>query len=147
MVRKKVEQEADDVFGRMSGLAGASFPESIIPNPGEEIRGTFLRLTRGPTRYGQQPILVFRNEAGDERSLWLLNTAAKSQVAAARPQVGERFVFTMLGRRVSKATGAQYADCRFVTESQAAAEGGDAEPDHDSLFDALAKEAAAPWEE
>lgn len=130
-------------------LATQTFPMSVIPNPGDVLEGTYLRMSFGPTAFGQQPILIFANEDGEERSLWLLHTAAKSQVAAAKPKPGEGFTFTMLGRRESKATGANYQDCRFVTDSMAA-EAASREAgtlDEAALFDSMAAELALPWDE
>lgn len=128
---------------RREALAGQSFPESVIPEAGKPINGVFLRMSVGPTgKYGPAPILIYRPEGsaeGTERSLWLLHTAAKSQVVNARPLVGEGFTFTLLGRRESKASGNEYQDCRFVTDRMVAEaeaqENGSGDPN--AAFDAI----------
>lgn len=116
--RAKGSATADEAFSALLDRAQRTYPQSVILGDGESVAGTFLRLESGPTRdYGVQPVVVFTELAsGQERSLWLLHTALKSQFANARPEPGTKFVVVNMGKRTAKKTGRDYSDYRVEVE-------------------------------
>lgn len=109
---------AEEAFSDLMERASRTYPQSVILSDGESVAGRFIRLESGPTRdYGDQPVVVFTEaQSGEERSLWLLHTALKTQFAKARPIEGARFVVVNLGKRLAKKTGREYADYRVEVE-------------------------------
>jgi hypothetical protein len=109
---------ADDAFNDLLTRATRTYPQSVILADGESVAGTFLRLESGPTRdYGSQPVVVFTElTSGEERCIWLLHVALKTQFARANPQPGAKFVVVNLGKRLAKKTNREYADYRVEVE-------------------------------
>jgi hypothetical protein len=116
--RPKAPATADEAFTALLEQATRTYPRSVILADGESVAGTFLRLESGPTRdYGNQPVVVFNElTSGEERCIWLLHTALKSQFARANPAVGAKFVVVNLGKRLAKTSGREYADYKVVVE-------------------------------
>lgn len=116
--RPKATDTADEAFNDLLTRATRTYPQSVILADGESVAGYFVRLESGPTRdYGNQPVVVFKDVAsGEERCIWLLHTALKTQFANANPQEGARFVVVNLGKRTAKKTGREYADYKVAVE-------------------------------
>lgn len=135
----KAAGTVDEAFSGLLERATRVYPKSVILGDGESVAGTFLRLESGPTRdYGEQPVVVFKDvQSGEERCIWLLHTALKTQFAKARPEIGAKFVVVHLGKRVAKATGREYADYRVEVEGAP-----DAPPPGSMTFDDVAASVA-----
>ncbi len=97
------------------------YAETVYILPGDRIKGRFKKLTLGPVgEYGRPPIVTFEAIAGSyhigpndtggiadvvpgqEYSLWLLTSVARSTFKEGAPKDGEVFTFTNHGRRDSK---------------------------------------------
>lgn len=82
--------------------AAADYPESWIPeNAGDHLIGFFAGLTKGPTAFGESPIVLI-NVAGTLRSVWVFHEALKSQFLRARPEIGEEICIFYKGKRKAK---------------------------------------------
>jgi hypothetical protein len=80
---------------------------------GDEIDGTFVNLDEAPTSYGDKPIVVL-NVAGEDRTVWLLETALRNKFAdevrkrqSEAFTVGERIVIRR-GEMRQSGTGRTY---------------------------------------
>lgn len=115
----RTPKPSDAVSGEYADLlerASKSYPQSVILNDGESVAGEFVRLDSAPTRdYGNQPVVVFIDAAdGEEKCIWLLHYALKSQFKNAAPKAGEKFVVVHLGKRAAKKSQRDYNDYRVV---------------------------------
>jgi hypothetical protein len=84
---------------RLADRADEAFPEAWIPEAeGDEIIGTFVRLTQGTAKDGRTaPVVVLDTQDGP-RSVWLWGTAQLNQFRKARPQPGEAVLHRYLGK-------------------------------------------------
>lgn len=86
-----------------------TFPDPWIPDVGDVLIGEVLRYDRGPTAYGTFPVVtVVDEEAGEERSVWLLHLVLRHEFARQRLRVGERVGIKRLPDGTSDATGHLY---------------------------------------
>ena len=89
---------------RLAAQADQELPESWIPSTEEPtIVGTFIRLEQGPTVRGLAWIVVLKTEDGRERSVWLLHTVLRNELARQRPQAGELVLIKYEGKKESSA--------------------------------------------
>lgn len=89
----------DESLKALADAAQAGFPETWIPEKnGDIIAGTFVRLDSGMTSFGMSPIVVIRTEDGQERSVWLLHEALRSQLNRIRPNTGDKLAILYLGK-------------------------------------------------
>lgn len=133
-------------FDALLAQAQKTFPPAVILGDGESIAGEFVRMDSGPTQgYGDAPIVVFKDAlSGEEKALWLLHTALRTQVGRARPTAGEKFVCVKMGKRIAKRTNRAYEDYRFVVAGRDDGSTGEKSvPTFDDLLAAPAEDAAA----
>jgi hypothetical protein len=100
-------------------MSTSAFPATLILEAGDYIQGRYVRLERGTTREGvERPIVVLvitHVFAGEhdvdeaERSLWLHETALRSQFHKCAPEEGETVRITKGAEQaVSESTGRRY---------------------------------------
>jgi hypothetical protein len=103
---------------RLAELAERRPPESWIPTAeGDSIVGEFVRLDEGPTVRGQAHIMVIKTEDGLERSVWLLHTVLRNELARQRPQPGELVLIKYVGKKENTA-GQHYGAYRVVVDRE-----------------------------
>lgn len=84
------------------------YPENLIVGPGETADGHFKRLERGHDKDGKEhPIAVLEID-GEERSLWLLQTALRSQFKRVKPEPGELIRVSMATEKKLGGNGFNY---------------------------------------
>jgi hypothetical protein len=87
----------------------ADFPENIILEPGQTIDGAFQRVEKGRTKDGDARAIAVVEIDGQERSLWLHETALRSKFAQLRPEPGERVRVTKgAAKKRSESSGYSY---------------------------------------
>lgn len=99
---------------REQNNAGSDFPRNWRwDEDGDDVVGRYVRIDEAPTSYGEKPIVVLEIN-GEERSVWLLETALRNRVAdevAKRPSgdltPGERVVIHR-GDKKRSAAGREY---------------------------------------
>jgi hypothetical protein len=134
---------------------------------GPTAAGTFVRFDSGPTKgYGRKPIVVLRIE-GEERSVWILETALFGRFRdeiAQRPgrklTAGERIVIrrgdmkrTQDGSREYRATTAYFPDAPEpsaaelfgLDEKPATTAGENGQPDEEGSLGALDQDVDIPF--
>lgn len=82
-----------------TGMAQAWRPDQggdDNPNP---LIGTFLEMTSATTAFGPAWVMTVRLEDGSERSVWLIHTVLRNELARAKPKPGERIGVKYLGKQ------------------------------------------------
>jgi len=88
----------------------AELPEAWMPQPGEVLVGTVKRYEQSETTYGPCYVCIVANEeTGELTSVWLLQTALKSQFEKKQPEPGERIGLKYAGETQGK-SGRAYHD-------------------------------------
>ena len=106
-----------DRVDRLRERLEAGNPESWQPSmAGDEIIGTFVRVSVGHTAFGPSPIVVLTDEDGVEKSVWLLHTVLRNQMNRLRPALGELVGIRYLGKREPVGGGSEYDDYRVVVD-------------------------------
>lgn len=96
---KKPELEQDVLDAELE----RGYPPSWQPEPGETIKGVFLRLEQGNTQFGPAPIVIVAVEPdGEERSVWVFYESLKTQLLRAAPAAGERVAIRYDGQQQVK---------------------------------------------
>jgi hypothetical protein len=126
---------------RLAAQADQELPESWIPSTEEPtIVGTFIRLEQGPTVRSLAWIAVLKTEDGRERSVWLLHTVLRNELARQRPEPGELVLIKYEGKKESSA-GQPYESYRVLVDREQSVPDWDAvagtKPESDS--DAIAE--------
>lgn len=93
---------------------GSDYPRNWrFDEDGGDVEGRYVRISAAPTSYGEKPIVVLEID-GEERSVWLLETALRNRIAdevAKRPSgdltPGERVVIHR-GDKKTSAAGREY---------------------------------------
>src|SRR5829696_8026424 len=99
----------------MSATDESGFPRSWRwDEDGRRVEGTFVRMDRGPTEYGQRPIVVL-DVGGVERSVWLNTDVVKAKFrdelvrrGGRRFDVGERLSVERAAEKKTSAAGRDY---------------------------------------
>lgn len=122
---------------RLLDLSDRECPESWIPTEEDALLiGEFVRLEQGQTVRGPAWIMILRTEDGCERSVWLLHTVLRNELARQRPRRGEVVLIRYDGRKANSA-GQPYEAYQVLVDRQqpvpswdavAAAGAGGAEP-------------------
>jgi hypothetical protein len=86
---------------------GSDYPESFVPNRPSTFEATFSHFTIGTTESGDCPIAVCEID-GEERSLWLWQTAIRSRFRRLRPKKGERLELKFAGEKATSNSGRGY---------------------------------------
>jgi len=94
---------------------GSDFPQSWkFDEDGNSVTGTYLRMDEGTTSYGSKPIVVLDVD-GEERSVWLSQTALRSKFAdelarrhASDFDPGERISISRAKEKKTAASGHAY---------------------------------------
>jgi hypothetical protein len=124
--RKEASVTTQEAAARLTTLADQDFPESWIPSAEESmIVGEFVRLEQGPTVRGPAWIVVLKTEDGRERSVWLLHTVLRNELARQRPEPGELVLVKYEGKKESSA-GQPYEAYRVLVDRDRAAPDWDA---------------------
>jgi hypothetical protein len=84
-----------------------SYPESFVPNRPSTFEATFSHFTIGTTETGDCPIAVVEID-GEDRSLWLWQTAIRSRFKRLRPRKGERLALMFAGSKTTSSSGRGY---------------------------------------
>jgi len=115
---------------RLSALAQKfeePLPESWIPKQaGDELIGTFVRLDKGTTAYGDCWIVVLESARNPGRfaSVWLINQALVNEFSRVRPQAGDLIGVRYGGKKAVKnptpGRSSEYHDWKVVTERELA---------------------------
>lgn len=126
-------------YSEIAEQAEKNLPESwIFSEHGALIVGEFVRLEEGHTAFGDAKILVLKTEDGRERSVWLLHSVLKRELARKRPEIGELVAIRHTGKKTSEA-GTTYESYNVVV-------GGDSEaPDWDSLTSEADEAEGSSW--
>ena len=103
--RPEVQQLLDDL--------DRDFPKTVIldeENP--KFVGVFKRVEFGPSQFRDElvPIVVMKDQEGNEHGLWLNNAVLISQFKRNRPKVGELVGIAYMGKRESKNSPQPYKD-------------------------------------
>jgi len=119
----------DDLAGRLE----LDRPANLRLKEGERFIGTYCRLDRGYTAYGESWIAVFADDNGELHGLWLFHAALISQLKKIRPKPGDRIGIKYLGKRTGQ-SGNAYADYAVASSAEQEFDwsdvpGGDAEGD------------------
>jgi hypothetical protein len=91
----------------MSNGTDNDYPESFVPNRPSTFEAVFGHFTIGTTDGGEAPIAVIEID-GQERSLWLWQTALRNQFRRLRPKKGERLLVKIAGEKVKSGNGRAY---------------------------------------
>jgi hypothetical protein len=67
----------------------SQYPTTIILEAGATLEGRFKHLARGHTRDGDERAIAVIEVDGDERALWLHETALRGQFRQLKPEPGE----------------------------------------------------------
>jgi hypothetical protein len=108
-----VESEPDDLAKRLE----EDFPAALRLEEGQGFLGTYVRLEKGYTSYGEAWIMVLADENGELHGLWLLHAALVSKLKKVRPKPGDRIGVKYLGKRRG-GSGNEYADYRVVSSAE-----------------------------
>ena len=102
------ERAAAEVF--------ATHPAAWMPEPGDELVGTFRGLSSGPTRRGEtHQIALVEDEAGKTHGVWLFYRVLADQFAKADPNPGDPILFLRRPDRTNEA-GKEYRDFLVLVE-------------------------------
>jgi hypothetical protein len=102
------ERAAAEVF--------ATHPAAWMPEPGDELVGTFRGLSSGPTRRGEtHQIALVEDEAGKTQGVWLFYRVLADQFAKADPKPGDSILLLRRPDRTSEA-GKTYLDFLVLVE-------------------------------
>jgi hypothetical protein len=86
---------------------GNGFPETFVPARPSRFEATFSHFTIGSTEAGDCPIAVCEID-GEDRSLWLWQTAIRSRFKRLRPKKGERLELQFAGEKATSNSGRGY---------------------------------------
>jgi hypothetical protein len=101
---------------RLQSLADEDHAESWKPEKdGDEIVGTFRRVTRGPDKGYGRPYIAILDTAGGPRSVWLLGQVLLDAFKEVRPSPGELVLVRYLGKRTS-ASDREYKAWKVVVD-------------------------------
>lgn len=102
-------------------------PESwIAKDAGDELVGTFVRLDKGTTTYGDCWIVVLESarNPGTFASVWLINQALVNEFSRARPVPGELVAVRYGGKKPVKnptpGRSSEYHDWKVVVDRESA---------------------------
>lgn len=79
-----------------------STSEPWKPNEGDKLIGTVVDIDERDGGYGSYPIIVVLTDSGDQLAFHAFHTVAKSELAKARPVVGDRIGVKYLGKPEGK---------------------------------------------
>lgn len=83
---------------------------------GDQFIGTYVRLEKGPTPYGEKWIMVLADANGELHALWLLQRVLIEKLKRLRPSPGDVVGVKYLGKRGDGTTKSpRYADFRVVS--------------------------------
>ena len=80
------------------------FPEAWRPDQGGEnnpnpLIGVFKEMNSASTAYGPCWVMTIELEDGTERTVWLIHTVLRNELARARPEPGERIGIKYMGKQ------------------------------------------------
>jgi hypothetical protein len=105
---------------QLARRAEQELPEAWMPSAaGDAIVGEVVRLEQGMTVRGPAWIVVLKTEDGRERSVWLLHTVLRNELARQRPEPGELVLIKYEGKKESTAGQAYEAYRVLVDRDQA----------------------------
>jgi hypothetical protein len=101
---------------RLARRAEQELPEAWMPSAaGDTIVGEVVRLEQGMTVRGPAWIVVLKTEDGRERSVWLLHTVLRNELARQRPEPGELVLIKYEGKKEGGA-GQPYEGYRVLID-------------------------------
>jgi hypothetical protein len=79
-----------------------STSEPWKPSPGDKLVGTVVDIDERDAGYGSYPVVTVLDDTGAQWAFHAYHTVAKSELAKARPVVGDRIGVKYLGRHEGK---------------------------------------------
>ncbi len=92
-----------------------SASEPWKPSPGDKLIGSVVDIDERDAGYGLYPIVVVLADDGEQYAFHAFHTVAKSELAKARPVVGDRIGIKYLG----KPEGKEYESYKVTVEREA----------------------------
>lgn len=84
------------------------YPETLILEAGDGVRGAFRYLTTGTTKKGEQRAIAVLEVDDKLRSLWLHETALRRQFAQVQPKRDERVIIRKAADKKKSENGSFY---------------------------------------
>lgn len=106
---------------RLLAQLDEGWPEAWIPEPGDQLIGTFRELRPGQTSYGPCLIMVVQptDVTQPPVAVWLLHAALKSEMDKLRPPVGSLVAIRYEGKRQpASGVGQPYDAYRVAIERE-----------------------------
>jgi hypothetical protein len=99
---------------------GREYAEAWRPNPGDMLVGEVVGLSSRDGGFGEYPIVVVRQGPTVETELAFhaIHAVAQHELAAQKPQIGERVAIKYLGRREA-ASGKPYHSYKIAIDRPA----------------------------
>lgn len=87
----------------------AGLPEAWRPDKKDDdlLIGEVVDIDVGTSDYGPYPLIVIRQDSGEEKAVHAFHTVLANELTRARPQVGERIGIKYLGEQPTK-PGSKY---------------------------------------
>lgn len=97
------------------------FADAWRPDPGDKLVGDVVELGQRDGAYGAYPIVTVRRDDGTELALHAFHTVAQTELARARPQIGERIAIKYVGKKTGADGRSSYHAYKVAVDRQAAA--------------------------
>jgi len=114
------EEAPDEIAKRLE----EDRPANLRLEEGESFIGTYVRLDKGYTSYGESWIMVLADDNGELHGLWLFHAALTNKLKKLRPAPGDRIGIKYLGKRQGS-SGNDYADYAVASGAEKAFDWGD----------------------
>jgi hypothetical protein len=112
-----VRAEHEELIERLRQGADEPTPEAWIPSEEDSLFvGTFVRLDSALSKFGPTFVATLQDlRTGELRSVWLYQTALRSQFARAHPAPGENVAIRYRGRKIGD-NGQEYVDFKVFVD-------------------------------